>query len=79
MKEQIKNKAQEIYPISDNAECFTAFMQGANFTKKEVIEFATKWFENIDYDMVYWNFENGFLKEQFIRDFKEVISTDVLI
>lgn len=79
MNNKIKNKAQEVYPVTEKAECYTAFLQGANSAKKEVIEYTIKWLENIDYDMVYWNFENGFLKERFIRDFKEAISTDVLI
>lgn len=29
--------------------------------------------ENIDFDMTYWNSEDGFNKEQFIKDFRKAI------
>ena len=34
MNESIKQKAQELYPVESKAECYTAFMQGAELVHK---------------------------------------------
>ena len=41
MNGKIKEKAQELYPISENAECYTAFLQGARYV------FAVIWGDSI--------------------------------
>ena len=46
MNDKIKGKAQELYPISENAECYTAFLQGASVAQQELIEKACEWLED---------------------------------
>lgn len=41
--------------------------------QKAFIEKACEWLSDIDFDMEYWNFENGFSKEEFIEDFKKAM------
>ena len=41
--------------------------------QKAFIEKACEWLSDIDFDMKYWNFENGFCKEEFIEDFKKAM------
>lgn len=41
--------------------------------QKAFIEKACEWLSDIDFDMEYWNFENGFSKEKFIEDFKKAM------
>lgn len=43
MNDNIKEKAQALYPISENAECYTAFLQGALVAQQELIEKACEW------------------------------------
>lgn len=43
MNDNIKEKAQELYPISENAECYTAFLQGASVAQQKLIEKACEW------------------------------------
>ena len=71
MEEKIKNKAQEIYPVCEKPECFTAFLQGATLGKKETIESAIKWLDE-NYLNAYEGTWNQ-IKEQFLRDFKEAM------
>ena len=42
-------------------------------TKKDIINKACEWLSDIDFDMEYYNYEDGFSKEQFIEDFKKKI------
>ena len=32
------------------------------------------WLDNVDFDMEYWNNEDGFCKEEFINDLKKAIN-----
>jgi hypothetical protein len=41
--------------------------------KKHLIDKACEWLSDIDFDMEYWNSENGFSKEEFIEDFKKAM------
>jgi hypothetical protein len=41
MRSEIKEKAQELYPISESAECYTAFLRGARYV------FAVIWGDTI--------------------------------
>ena len=44
-----------------------------SIAKKELTNKACEWLSDIDFDMEYWNFENGFSKEEFIEDFKKAM------
>jgi hypothetical protein len=37
--------------------------------KQELIKKACEWLEDTDFDMEYWNSEEGFCKSEFINDF----------
>jgi hypothetical protein len=41
--------------------------------KRELIKKACKWLEDIDFDMEYWNSEEGFCKGEFINDFRKAM------
>lgn len=41
--------------------------------RKEIIEKACEWLSDIDFDMEYYNYEDGFSKEKFIEDFKKTM------
>lgn len=41
--------------------------------QKAFIEKACEWLSDTDFDMKYWNSENGFCKEEFIEDFKKAM------
>lgn len=55
----IKDIAQEMYPVENNAECYTAFLQGAEQGNKQAIQFVT--------DLLVSAFEKGFLSEKEIN------------
>ena len=38
----IKEKAQEIYPVEEKAECYTAFLEGAEHGHRQAIQFANE-------------------------------------
>ena len=50
-----------------------AFEDGWEEFSKTMIEKAEKWLSDIDFDMEYYNYEDGFSKEQFIEDFKKTM------
>lgn len=43
------------------------FEEGAEWADKTMIDKVCKWMEDIDFDMEYWNGEDGFCKEAFIN------------
>lgn len=55
----IKEKAQEMYPVENNAECYTAFLEGAEQGHRQAIQFVT--------DILVSAFEKGFLSEKEIN------------
>lgn len=55
----IKDIAQEMYPVENNAECYTAFLEGAEQGNKQAIQFVT--------DLLVSAFEKGFLSEKEIN------------
>lgn len=73
MDKRIKAKAQELYPIESRANEHTAFLQGAKRADKTMVEKACHWLEDTDFDMEYWNSENGFCKREFIEDFRKAM------
>lgn len=40
---------------------------------RRLIEKVCKWLEQTDFDMEYWNGEEGFCKEMFINDFRKAM------
>lgn len=55
----IKDIAQEMYPVENNAECYTAFLEGAEQGNKQAIQFVT--------DLLVSAFEKDFLSEKEIN------------
>lgn len=41
--------------------------------KRELIKKACEWLEDTDFDMEYWNSEEGFCKRKFIEEFRKVM------
>lgn len=41
--------------------------------KKELIQKACEWLEDTDFDMEYWNSEEGFCKGEFIEEFRKAM------
>ena len=41
--------------------------------KQEFIEKVYDWLDNVDFDMEYWNNDDGFCKELFINDLRKVM------
>lgn len=46
MNVEIIKKAQELYSIKEQAECFTAYCQGAKYAKEAALEKACEWLLN---------------------------------
>lgn len=73
MNDKIKRKAQELYPISENAECYTAFLQGASVAQQELIEKACEWLNVNLYSPKYEKGTWKESKEQFINEFRKAM------
>lgn len=73
MRAEIKEKAQELYPISESAECYTAFIQGASVAQQELIEKACEWLNENLYSPKYEKGTWKESKEQLINDFSKAI------
>jgi hypothetical protein len=54
-----------VHPDWNNLDCFRmGFREGAKFADKTMLDRACEWLDDIDFDMEYWNQENGFCKEK---------------
>lgn len=53
-----------------------ACMRMAKYVEQELIEKACEWLEDTDFDIEYWNNEEGFCKREFIKDFRKVIEEE---
>lgn len=77
-EEEIRNKAKNKYPyIKGLPQTLThkeIFIEGAKWADKTMIEKAINWLENTDFDMEYWNNEDGFCKRKFINDFRKAMN-----
>lgn len=73
MRAEIKEKAQELYPISESAECYTAFIQGASVAQQELIEKACNWLNVNLYSPKYEKGTWKESKEQFINEFRKAM------
>lgn len=61
----IKDIAQEMYPVENNAECYTAFLEGADCGVHQTISFVT--------DVLVSAFEKGLLtEEEILKVFKSI-------
>ena len=70
-KEEIQQTAKENY--SGYSERRLGFIAGANWADKTMLDRACEWLNDTDFDMEYWNQENGFCKEEFITDFRQAM------
>ena len=52
---------------------YDAAVTAIAIAKKDIINKACEWLSDIDFDMEYYNYEDGFSKEQFIEDFKKTM------
>ena len=50
-----------------------AFEAGAKWADETMIDKACDWLEDTDFDMEYWNSEEGFCKRDFIEDFRKAM------
>ena len=73
MNDKITGKAQELYPISEKAECYTAFLQGASVAQQELIEKACEWLDENLYNPKYEKGTWKESKEQFINEFRKAM------
>ena len=72
-KEHIAEEAKRfsfLYP-SESKEMF--FIYGAEWAEKTMLDRACEWLDDTDFDMEYWNQENGFCKEEFITAFRQAM------
>ena len=54
-----------------------AFIEGANWADRTMIDKACEWFENVDFEMTYIDSEGLFDKEQFINDFRKAMEEEL--
>ena len=69
----VKEKSQLHQPLEWGA----GFISGANWADKTMLDRACEWLEDTDFDMEYWNQENGFCKEEFITAFRQAMEGGV--
>ena len=70
-KEEIINEAAGRYPY--DIDCFLAFIKGGEYADRTMLDRACEWLNDIDFDMEYWNQEDGFCKEEFITAFRQAM------
>lgn len=46
---------------------------GVRLADKTMLDKACEWLESLDFDMQYWNNEEGFCKGMFINDFRKAM------
>lgn len=71
--EQKINAAEQYAHVGDMYDLKTSFIAGAEWADKTMLDKVCKWLDVIDFDMTYWNSEEGFCKEDFINDFKKAM------
>lgn len=65
----IKDIAQEMYPVEEKAECYTAFLEGAEQGNKQAIQSVT--------DILVSAFEKGKLTERELKKVFNVIKEEL--
>lgn len=65
----IKETAQEMYPVENKAECYTAFLQGADCSNKQAIQFVT--------DILVSAYVRGSLTERELKKVFNVIKEEI--
>lgn len=79
--EEIQRKAGSIADgmkqhYAPQTECkgyYEGFIEGAKWADRTILDKVCKWVDDIDFDMEYWNCEDGFCKEMFINAFKKAM------
>ena len=77
-------KSSNEYPLCDNRKRMSliqvdlykmqeAFENGMKEADKTMLYRACEWLDDTDFDMEYWNQENGFCKEEFITAFRQAM------
>lgn len=76
-KEEIEKAAMQVvgvHPDWSNLDCFRmGFREGAKYADRTMLDRACEWLNDIDFDMEYWNQENGFCKEEFETAFRQAM------
>ena len=78
-KEEIQQKAgEEAWYIADTSQtkeeaAIGGYCLGAAYADRTMLDRACEWLNDIDFDMEYWNQENGFCKEEFIAEFRKAM------
>lgn len=65
----IKEKAQEMYPVEEKAECYTAFLEGADCSARQTFLFVT--------DILVSAFEKGKLTERELKKVFNIIKEEI--
>lgn len=76
IREIAKEKSYEQCHVNDECDrelYIDAFTDGAKWAVKTIIEKACNWLEDTDFDMEYWDSEEGFCKRDFIEDFRKAM------
>ncbi len=72
--ELTKQKAQEFVSGGEYSPTLTeSFIAGAEWEHKRLIEKVCKWIDSIDFDMRYWNQEDGVCVCDFIDDLRKTM------
>ena len=77
-------KSSNEYPLCDNRKRMSliqvdlykmqeAFENGMEEADRTMLDRACEWLDDTDFDMEYWNLENGFCKEEFITAFRQAM------
>jgi hypothetical protein len=73
-EELVKQKAQEFTSSGEFSPTLTeCFIAGAEWEHKRLVEKASEWLGSIDFDMKYWNPEEGVCVGDFIEDLRKVM------
>lgn len=78
-EEEIQQKAsEESWYIADTSQTkeeasIRGYCLGAAYADRTMLDRACEWLNDTDFDMEYWNHENGFCKEEFITAFRQAM------
>ena len=77
--EEIQQKAgEEAWYIADTSQtkeeaAIRGYCLGVAYADRTMLDRACEWLNDTDFDMEYWSQENGFSKEEFIREFRQAM------
>lgn len=70
---EVTHLAQFGHSGRDMAVAYDAFILGAQWADKTMRDKILMWLDSIDFDMKYWNPEEGVCVGDFIEDFRKVM------